>query len=273
MSAARSRRAGRNWRLGRAVAPVLVLLAAVGIAAAGFRYAPDLYAQASRHPYFAVRQIVLSGAQALERDSVLGAADLWVGMSIWQVDPAMAEERIEALAWVREAHVRREFPNRLRVGITERQPIAIAMVEGLQYVDRSGRVLGPVRPGSQVDLPFVTGLKGEHLQGAGVPALKRALRFIRLCEKRHCAGGVSEVHLHPLHGLVLIPREAPVPVIVGWGRWNGKIDRMERVLAAWEGNETRISSIDVTLRRSVIVKLRDGTEPTAVKGKAGGTPI
>lgn len=275
----RARRTGAAGRgrpalqLGRAVVPVLSLLTVVGIAGAGFRYAPDLYASAARHPYFTVQQIVLSGSQQLDRDSVLSAGDLYVGMSIWTVDPAGAEERIEALAWVRDAQVRREFPDRVRVFITERQPTAIAMVEGLQYLDRTGRVLGPVEPGSQVDLPFITGLKGQHLQGAGVPALKRALRFIRLCEKRHCAGGVSEVHLHPVYGLVLIPREAPVPVIVGWGRWNGKIDRMERVLAAWEGNETRISSIDVTLRRSVVVKLRDGAETAPVKGKAGGTPI
>jgi len=276
MSAARPRpaeRRGRRRQLGRAVTPVVLLLACAGIAAAGFRYAPDVYAVALRHPYFAVQQIVLSGTQALDRDSVLNAADLYVGMSIWGIDPATAEERIEALAWVREAQVRREFPNRVRIAVVEREPAAIAMVEGLQYLDRTGRVLGPVQIGSRVDLPFITGLKGQHLQGPGVPVLKRALRFIRLCEKRHCAGGVSEVHLHPVYGLVLIPREAPVPVIVGWGRWNGKIDRLERVLAAWEGNETRISSIDVTLRRSVIVKLRDGSETTVVKGKAGGTPI
>jgi cell division protein FtsQ len=268
-----ARRASRrNRRLGRAVAPVVLLLGLAATAAA-FRYAPDAYAAALRHPYFAVNQIVLSGAQALDRDSVLAAADLYVGMSIWTVDPATAEERIEELAWVREAQVRREFPNRVRIAILEREPVAIAVVEGLQYVDRTGRVLGPVRPGAHVDLPFVTGLKGQHLQGSGVPVLRRALRFIRLCEKRHCAGGVSEVHLHPVHGLVLIPREAPVPVIVGWGRWNGKIDRLERVLAAWEGNEARISSIDVTLRRSVIVKVREGGATTPVKGKAGGTPI
>ena len=269
------RHAGRrNRRLGRAVVPMVLVLGFAAVAAAGFRYAPDGYAAAMRHPYFAVNQIVLSGAQALDRDSVLSAADLYVGMSIWTVDPATAEERIEELAWVREAQVRREFPNRVRIAIVEREQAAIAVVEGLQYLDRTGRVLGPVRAGSHVDLPFITGLKGQHLQGSGVPVLRRALRFIRLCEKRHCAGGVSEVHLHPVYGLVLIPREAPVPVIVGWGRWNGKIDRLERVLAAWEGNEARISSIDVTLRRAVIVKTRDGGEGTTpVKGKAGGTPI
>lgn len=253
--------------------PVMLLMALAGAAAAGFRYAPDLYVKALRHPYFAVNQIVLSGAQALDRDAVLGAADLYVGMSIWDVDPATTEERIEALAWVHDAQVRREFPNSVRIAIVEREPVAIAVVEGLQYVDRTGRVLGPVRPGSHLDLPFITGLKGQHLQGPGVPVLRRALRFIRVCEKRHCGGGVSEVHLHPVHGLVLIPREAAVPVIVGWGRWSGKIDRMERVLAAWEGNEGRISSIDVTLRREVIVKLRDGGEAPAAKSKGGGTPI
>jgi len=263
----------RNWRLGRAVAPLVLLLAFAGAAAAAFRFAPGVGTAALNHPYFAVNQIVLSGAQALDRDSVLGAAELWVGMSIWEVDPATAEERIEALAWVQNAQVRREFPNRVRISIAEREPVAIAVVEGLQYVDRSGRVLGPVRAGAHVDLPFITGLKGPHLQGPGVPMLRRALRFIRLCEKRRCGGGVSEVHLHPVHGLVLIPREAAVPVIVGWGRWNGKIDRLERVLAAWEGSEEKIGSIDVTLRREIVVRLRDGTEAGAKRGEAGGTPI
>jgi len=249
----------------------LVLLA--GLAGVAVRYAPGAIATVSRHPYFGVSQIVLRGAQELERDSVLGAAGLRVGMSIWSVDPTAAEEQIRALAWVRDASVRREFPNRVLVSVQEREPAAIALVEGLQYLDRSGRILGPVRPGATIDLPFVTGLRGQHLQGPGVPALRRALRFVRLCEKRQCGGGVSEVHLHPTHGLVLIPRETAVPVIVGWGRWNGKIDRMERVLAAWEGREGRISSIDVTLRGAVVVKLReDGATETPVKGK-GGTPI
>lgn len=252
----------------------LTMLALAGLSVAGLRFAPEVAATTSRHPYFSVSQIVLRGTEVLERDSVLGAADLRVGMSIWSVDPTTAEEQIRALAWVRDASVRREFPNRVIVSVSEREPAAIALVEGLQYLDRSGRILGPVRPGATIDLPFVTGLRGQHLQGPGVPSLRRALRFIRLCEKRQCGGGVSEVHLHPTHGLVLIPREAAVPVIVGWGRWNGKIDRMERVLAAWEGRESRISSIDVTLRGAVVVKLReDGAAEAPMKGKAGGTPI
>jgi cell division protein FtsQ len=263
----------RKVSRGRVAVSVLVLIVLGGTIAFGIRFAPPLSGAIARHPYFAVRQIVLSGTNALDRDAVLGAAGLSVGMSIWRVEPTSVEERIEALAWVREARVRREFPNRLRIAVLEREPVAIAVVEGLQYVDRTGRVLGPVGVGSTLDLPFITGLKGQHLEGAGVPVLRRALRFIRLCEKRNCGGGVSAVHLHENHGLVLIPREAPVPVIVGWGRWNGKLDRMERVLAAWEGNEMRISAIDVTLRRSVVVKLRDGAPATPDQEKAGGMPI
>lgn len=261
-------------RVRAAIAPVALVVGLAAVVAAVFRFGPVLATEAGRHPYFAVRQVVLGGARVLDRDAVLAAAGIHVGTSIWAVDPRRAEERIAALAWVREVSVRREFPDRVIVTLSERAPAAIAAIEGLQYVDRGGRVLGPVRPGSPIDLPFLTGLRGEHLQGPGVPALRRALRFVRLCERRQCGGGVSEVHLHPTHGLVLIPREAPVPVIVGWGGWNAKIDRMERVLAAWEGREGRIGSIDVTLRRAVVVKLRDGGEAHGpARSKAGGTPI
>lgn len=252
--------------------PALVI-AALGAGAAAVQAAPAVLAAFVGHPYFAVNQIVLRGARVIEHESVLRAGGLRAGMSIWGVRPALVEERVEALAWVRKAAVRRDFPNRVVVSVAEREPFAIAVVEGLQYLDRTGRVLGPVRPGSPVDLPFITGLEGTHLQGPGVPLLRRALRFIRLCEKRLCGGGVSEVHLDEVHGLVLVPREVPVPVIVGWGRWNGKLDRLERVLAAWEGQESRIGAIDVTLRHSVVVKLREGEPPGKSTTRPGGMPI
>jgi cell division protein FtsQ len=274
MSRHARRGARRRPDLRPAVLPLCLVVALAALTAAAFRHGPALLAEAQRHPYFAVNQIVLRGARVLDRDAVLAAAGLRVGASIWTIDAARAEERIAALAWVGDAAIRREFPKRVVVSIRERVPAAIAVVEGLQYLDRTGRVLGPVLPGAPTDLPFITGLRGQHLQGPGVPALRRALRFIRLCEKRACGGGVSEVHLHPTHGLVLIPRESPVPVVVGWGGWNAKIDRMERVFSLWEGREGLLGSIDVTLRRSVVVKPREGHDPrTAEKGRTGGTPI
>jgi cell division protein FtsQ len=263
----------RSGSLGRTLLAPLALLAVIGGCAGAVRFLPGLVDSVIHHPYFAVQQIVLHGAQALSHDAVLRQAGLRAGMSIWDIGPSVTEERIEELAWVQRARVRREFPNRVVVSVTERAPFAIAVVEGLQYLDRSGRVLGPVRAGAPIDLPFITGIKGTHLDGTGVPQLRRALRFIRLCEKRVCAGGVSEVHLDPVNGLVLVPRDAAVPVLLGWGRWNGKLDRLERVLSAWEGQEGRIGSIDLTLGRSVVVKLREGEPKVPATGKAGGMPI
>ncbi len=65
-----------------------------------------------------------------------------------RLDVDEATRALEALPWVDEAIVRRDFPSGVRIEITERLPIGIlrfGQVEAL--VDASGRVLGPLVTG------------------------------------------------------------------------------------------------------------------------------
>jgi len=44
---------------------------------------------------------------------------------------------------------------------------------------------------------------------------------------------------------------------VGWGDWQGKVQRLERVLEMWKGKEARLASLDLSFRDRVVAKLRN----------------
>ena len=153
---------------GASLARWLLPLAVGFVAGAGLvELSPSVAALIRSHPYFAVRRITVRGNKTIGRDAILNAAGLRAGMSIWEVRPQSGANAIAALARARRARVWREFPDRVVVAVTESEPQAIAVLDGLRYVDRSGRILDEVRPGDLLELPFLTGLDESFRGGAG----------------------------------------------------------------------------------------------------------
>ncbi|MFQ3596581.1 MAG: FtsQ-type POTRA domain-containing protein, partial [Sphingomonadaceae bacterium] len=74
---------------------------------------------------FSVRQVVVEGDMhqprlPLYREVLSGGTDAMILLDLPDL-----RARIEALPWVREAHVRRRWPDTLIVTLVEREPIAI----------------------------------------------------------------------------------------------------------------------------------------------------
>jgi hypothetical protein len=43
---------------------------------------------------------------------------------------------------------------------------------------------------------------------------------------------------------------------MGWGEWDAKLKRLDRVLALWKGNEERLASLDASFNNQVVARLR-----------------
>jgi cell division protein FtsQ len=216
------------------------------------------------HPYFAINQLVIKGCgPALTPDDVR----TWIGLgddsTLWQAVPARVRARLEAHPYIARAAVRREFPGRLEVAVRERRPRAIAVLDGLYYVDRSGATFGPLRPRDSRDYPLITGLDAAAEEGPRTWALRRALRLLRRCDREPCIGELSEVHLADQRGVVVYLAEPRVPIVLGWGSWPAKLERAERVLQAWEGAAERLASLDVRFRNQVVLTVRPLPAPPA----------
>jgi len=95
-------------------------------------------------PAFATESVDVSGARHLTQADVLREARLAPGQSIFLLDTAAAERRLETDSWVLSATVRAELPRRVVVDVTERRPFALLQQGGAAYLmDALGVVLGP----------------------------------------------------------------------------------------------------------------------------------
>jgi cell division protein FtsQ len=254
---------GRKW-LGRSA-----LAAACGITlAAGVWYGiPAGLRWAKSHPYFAIARIDLEGNRRLTRHDVLEWIGVQEGTTVWDASPADLQMRLQQHPWIVRASVLREFPRRVAITMQERRPVAVVRLDALNYVDRAGRVLGPLRDDDSRDFPLITGLEDDAVRGFAPIGLRRALQFLRRCERLGCFDGVSEVHVSEQRGVTVFPMRPPVAVVLGWGGWREKLARSARVLAAWEGQTARVAAVDVSFRELVVVKLREEHRPAVGRSK------
>jgi cell division protein FtsQ len=239
------------------------------LAAALWYGVPSALHLARAHSYFVLSRMELEGNRRLHRREVLHWAGVSERTSIWDARPDIVRMRLLSHPWIRRATVQREFPDRLRIRVEERRPVAIVRLAELNYVDRGGHILGPLREGDSPDFPLITGL--EHPAAAAfVPVgVHRALRFLRLCERSSCFDAISEVRVDRHRGITVFPLRTAVSVVLGWGGWREKLMRSARVLALWEGQVSRVAAVDVSYRGLAVVTLHEEHRPPAVRAKKG----
>jgi hypothetical protein len=189
----------RAWRVVRRVLRWTVAgVTAAGVVLVG-RRVPEALAEAE---VFRVRAVELEGARYLPLDHAIRAAAIRAGASVWD-DPHQWEERLEGLALVRDARVRRRLPSTLVFVIVEEEPVAFVPTPVLEPVDRDGRYL-PLDPAAhKLDLPVLRPPAGDSARPseARLRPLARAVDRMRLEPIFH--GRVSEVRAAPDGSLVV----------------------------------------------------------------------
>ena len=256
------KRNGRRWRRN------VVWLGGVAVLllffAAAYRWHVPLKAAAAAAPalffensYFFVREIQVRGGEKVGGDEIVAMAGLRQGMNTWRIEPGEIEKKVEKHPWVRRVLVRRDFPRRIVIEVEERTPKAIVAIGQLYYVDADGVVFKEVGAGENVNFPLLTGLRPEQLAKAN-PALRGkiqdAVRLADLMAKD--AHTLSEIHFDESGRLVVYTTAFPVALKMGWGEWDGKLKRLDRVLALWKGNEERLASLDASFNNQVVARLR-----------------
>ncbi len=138
----RSRRAfarrvwARRWLTWRyLVAGVLVLVLAVG--SVWLVYFSS---------YLALKSADVSGTRHLTKQEVLAAAALPVGDPLARVDVDAIARRVRAMAYVKSVAVTREWPDQLRIDLTERTAVAVVDLGGAtRGLDEAGVVFSTYR--------------------------------------------------------------------------------------------------------------------------------
>ncbi len=102
------------------------------------------------------RHVVVSGERETTAAAVIAASGLTGAPPLIDIDSASVASAVERLPWVKRAVVRREWPESVKITVTESVPIAYASgAKGSALVDADGRVLAELSPGARLPADLV----------------------------------------------------------------------------------------------------------------------
>jgi cell division protein FtsQ len=160
---------GRLWRpaprgLGLMLAFGLIASALVFGFLRGGEYQAFVASQGSVRDFvaralgFDIAIVTISGQAELQEPEILADAGISPKNSLLFLDAAQARARLEAAPLVKQASVRKLYPNHLVIDLVERTPYALWQKDGqVNIVAADGAVIDQMRDQRFVSLPFVVG--------------------------------------------------------------------------------------------------------------------
>ena len=92
-------------------------------------------------PIFAVNEVTVTGTEQVSVTQVLAAADVSNGGPLLSAPLSTIEERVESLDVVADARVVRDWPNTLRIVVSERRPVGfVRTAEGAALIGSDGLI-------------------------------------------------------------------------------------------------------------------------------------
>ena len=259
---------GRTWTFYRRVLVWTIAGAATvtaGIAAERFlMYSPQVL-------LLKPDQIEVLGNHIVTREAVLQPFSHDRNRSVLRISLDARRSQLEQLPWVESASVQRILPNRIRVELTERTPIAfLRNGTELALIDAHGVILD--RPeGEDLHFPIVTGLPDSMPREEREKRIQTYQEFLRDADlvRSESSDRVSEVDLSSakdlrvvMTGLASATDSQAVTIHFGNSDFTGKYRMLVENFAQWQANAGRVQSIDLQYSRQVVVNA-DNSASTA----------
>jgi len=261
---------GRGWPFYRRVL-VLSLAGIAGVTA--ILYAMRFLLYSPTMLLLKPDQIELNGNHIVAREAVLQQFVRDRNHSVLQVPLDARRGEIEKISWVESASVQRILPNRIRVELTERTPIAFLRNGNvLALIDAHGVILD--RPqGEDLQFPIVSGVSEDLSLDQREKRMLVFQEFMKDIDLVRAGSSerVSEVELaNPkdlrvvMTGLAGPTDSQAVTIHFGSGEFTGKYKMLVDNFSQWQANTGRVQSIDLQYMRQVVVN-PDTSAATASK--------
>ncbi|MBZ5660771.1 MAG: FtsQ-type POTRA domain-containing protein [Acidobacteriia bacterium] len=250
----------KTWPLYRRVLAAVVAALVLGLAVyqAGhyFLFSPGVMLESPD-------QIQIEGNRFVSRDAITEKFSADLGRSVVRVPLEDRRKALESLPWVEQAGVQRVLPNRIRVEITERSPVAFLRTAGdLSLVDSHGMILERPADG-EFRFPVVSGIGESMTRELRELRMNTYVQFMKDIELAAPGADdhVSEVDLSDaadlratLTGLgPATGGAAPVLVHFGDSNFGERYRMLSENIAQWRSSAGSVDSVDLRFARQVVV--------------------
>jgi len=221
-------------------------------------------------------QVELAGNHVVTREAVLQQFARDRGRSILRIPLDARRSTLEELSWVETASVQRILPNRIRVELTERTPVAfLRNGTDLALIDSHGVILERP-PGEDLHFPIVTGLSENMPREERGRRMQTYQQFLKDIDMVRVGSSerVSEIDLaNPkdlcavMTGITTAIDPQAVTIRFGHGDFASKYRMVVDNFAQWQASNGRVRSIDLQYSRQVILNPDSSTTASAAKTK------
>ena len=214
--------------------------------------------------------IQIEGISHLTRAQLLSVFGEDVDRNIFTVGLAQRRAELERLPWVEHATVMRLLPDRLRVSIVERTPVAfVRQGSKIGLVDRTGVLLdmddddnAPKATESHYSFPVVTGVSEDDPFSVRAARMKIYLKFTHDLDasRESISTKLSEVDLsNPEDVKALIPDHG-TEILVHFGDTDylERYRKFEELLPNWHAQYPKLASADMRYDRQVVLEMQAG---------------
>lgn len=224
-------------------------------------------------------QIDVAGNHVVARESLVNAFYNDRGKSVLTVPLDKRRSDIEQIGWVESASVQRILPNRIRVEVTERNPIAFVRNGGeVALIDAHGVILD--RP-SDLDarFPIISGVTDSLPRDERERRMETYQELVRDLNAVNAdsSNQLSEVDLSNPKNVRIVMAGIPgvnatqaVTIKFGSGDFTSKYRMLIENFAQWQANAGCVHSVDLQFTRQIVLNPDNsgcGERVEAKKGK------
>ena len=253
------------------------VLAGLALTAAGVR---SFLLHDSRFLIADSSDITVSGNAHISREEVLSVFGADLDRNIFKVPLGERRDDLERLPWVAHATVMRLLPNHLRIGITERTPVAFTR-QGTQIglVDGDG-VLLDMPPESAGDphysFPVLTGLAANDTPEVRATRMEVYRRFLADLGSAgpKVTQSLSEVDVTNPEDVKALIAGGGADILVHFGDENflSRYQAFEQHLPEWRAQYPKLASADMRYERQVVLEMQPGeSAPLPAESAISGT--
>jgi cell division protein FtsQ len=232
---------------------------------------------------FQVQAIDVSGTSRTSADEIQGLTRRALARSgVWRADLSAISNELSRLPGVRRAVVSRVLPDRVRVRITERVPLAVVRTSAghFVWVDDDGVMLGEMKADDRAPAFFIRGWSEEGGEDARKENTERVQKYLELTKEWDAAGlsqRISEVTLTDLRDVraQLAGSDSQIEVRLGSQDLGARLQVALQALDTYKQTPRGASITYVDLQTGrVVIGFGSGTKTTtdSTSSNAGPPP-
>jgi cell division septal protein FtsQ len=235
------------------IAGIAVVIALAGLM--GY----EAYSLVAKTSFFRLERIKVSQLKQITREEIIAQAGIKEGDDLLRLNLGRMGEQLAKNPWIAKVKVRRYLPNTIAIDLVEQEPVAVASMGYLYYLNARGEFFKPLRDGDRLDFPVFTGVTEDDLArdpAGSKEAISSMLSLLELLKKGTAfkAEDVSEIHYDKGYGFTIFLAHRGLPVRLGRNDLGGKLARLEKIYATLQPQIQTLEYIDLDYTDKIVVK-------------------